>query len=93
MTKSSNKMGIITTTITVSNLVDEILAERGFTPKEQIRSITLDNVLVDIGATRLCLPANIIAQLGLPHFSFLRKYRYEYPTYRTTHTRKTGNSA
>ena len=66
MTKSSNKMGIITTTITVSNLVDEILAERGFTPSEQIRSITLDNVLVDTGATRLCLPANIIAQLGLP---------------------------
>jgi hypothetical protein len=59
-------MGIVTTTITVSNLVDEILAERGFIHKEQIRSITLDNVLVDTAATRLCLPADIITQLGLP---------------------------
>ncbi|GJD17261.1 hypothetical protein RIVM261_022170 [Rivularia sp. IAM M-261] len=59
-------MGIVTTTITVTNAIDEELVERGFIPKEQIRSITLDNVLVDTGATRLCLPAEIIAELGLP---------------------------
>jgi predicted aspartyl protease len=59
-------MGIVTTTITVTNLVDEILAERGFIPLEQVRSITIAKVLVDTGATRLCLPAQIIAQLGLP---------------------------
>ncbi|MBE9004873.1 aspartyl protease family protein [Fortiea sp. LEGE XX443] len=59
-------MGIVTTTIIVSNLVDEILAERGFIQHEQVRSITLNNVLVDTGATRLCLPRDIIAQLGLP---------------------------
>ena len=59
-------MGIINTTITVTNAIDEELVERGFIPKEQIRSITLDNVLVDTGATRLCLPAEIIAELGLP---------------------------
>ena len=52
--------------ITVTNLVDEILAERGFIPSEQVRSITLNNVLVDTGATRLCLPGNIITKLGLP---------------------------
>jgi predicted aspartyl protease len=63
---NSNQMGIITITITVTNLVDEILAERGFIPNEQVRSITLDNVLVDTGATRLCLPADIINRLGLP---------------------------
>ncbi|MHC5936732.1 hypothetical protein [Nostoc sp.] len=50
-TTRTQEMGIVTTTITVSNLVDEILAERGFIPKEQIRSITLNNVLVDTGAT------------------------------------------
>lgn len=66
MTKSTNKMGIVTTKITVTNLVDEILAERGFIPNEQVRSITLDSVLVDTGATRLCLPADVITQLGLP---------------------------
>lgn len=37
-------MGIVTTTIAVTNAIDEELVERGFIPKEQIRSITLDNV-------------------------------------------------
>ncbi|MEG4303560.1 aspartyl protease family protein [Microcoleus sp. D3_18a_C4] len=58
-------MGRVTATITVTNEVDKMLAERGFIPAEQIRCITIDNVLVDTGATRLCLPADIIAQLGL----------------------------
>jgi hypothetical protein len=49
----TQEIGIVTTTITVSNLVDEILAERGFIKSEQIRSITINNVLVDAGATRL----------------------------------------
>jgi predicted aspartyl protease len=63
---AATQMGIVTTTITVTNLVDEILAERGFISLDQVRSVTIDNVLVDTGATRLCLPASIIAQLGLP---------------------------
>jgi predicted aspartyl protease len=58
-------MGRVTATITVTNEVDKMLAERGFIPAEQIRSITLDNVLVDQRVTRLCLPADIISQLGL----------------------------
>ncbi len=63
---SSQKMGKVTTTITITNQVDQTLAERGFIPSEQIRSITLQDVLVDTGATRLCLPKNIIFDLGLP---------------------------
>lgn len=62
---TNTQMGKVTTTITVTNEVDQILAERGFIPPDQIRSITLHNVLVDTGATRLCLPAEIISQLGL----------------------------
>ncbi len=58
-------MGRVTATITVTNEVDKMLAERGFILAEQIRSVTIDNVLVDTGATRLCLPADIIAQLSL----------------------------
>ncbi len=58
-------MGRVTATIAVTNEVDKMLADRGFIPTEQIRSLTLDNVLVDTGATRLCLPEEIIAQLGL----------------------------
>ncbi|MEB3220049.1 MAG: aspartyl protease [Nostocales cyanobacterium 94392] len=59
-------MGKVTTTIKVTNQIDLTLAERGFIPTEQIRSITLNDVLVDTGATRLCLPKNIILELGLP---------------------------
>jgi len=62
----SEKMGKVTTTITVTNQIDQTLAERGFIPTEQIRSITLHDVLVDTGATRLCLPENLILDLGLP---------------------------
>ncbi|PHJ68227.1 aspartyl protease [Nostoc linckia z18] len=62
----TEKMGKVTTTITITNQIDQILAERGFIPVEQIRSITLHDVLVDTGATRLCLPKNIILDLGLP---------------------------
>ncbi len=58
-------MGRVTATITVTNEVDNILAEREFIPAEPIRSITVDNVLVDKKVTPLCLPADIIAQLGL----------------------------
>ncbi|MBW4682073.1 MAG: retroviral-like aspartic protease family protein [Microcoleus vaginatus WJT46-NPBG5] len=58
-------MDKVTTTITVTNRVDQILAARGFIPAAQIRSITIANILVDTGATRLCLPAEIIKQLGL----------------------------
>ncbi len=62
----TEKMGKVTTTITITNQIDQTLAERGFIPSEQIRSITLHHVLVDTGATRLCLPTNIIFDLGLP---------------------------
>ncbi|MBD2516555.1 aspartyl protease family protein [Nostoc sp. FACHB-973] len=62
----TEKMGKVTTTITITNQIDQTLAERGFIPAEQIRSITLHDVLVDTGATRLCLPKNIILDLGLP---------------------------
>lgn len=58
-------MGKVTTTVTLANRVDQILAARGFIQSDQVRSITLPDVLIDTGATRLCLPANIISQLGL----------------------------
>ncbi|MBD2090086.1 aspartyl protease family protein [Microcoleus sp. FACHB-1515] len=58
-------MGKVVTTITVTNLVDETLAERGFIQPEEVRSLTLTDVIVDTGATMLCLPASVISQLGL----------------------------
>jgi clan AA aspartic protease len=58
-------MGKVTTQLTITNRADEILAERGLMPAEQVRKVTLDEVLVDTGAMSLSLPSNVIQQLGL----------------------------
>ncbi|WP_242056975.1 MULTISPECIES: retroviral-like aspartic protease family protein [Oscillatoriales] len=62
---SVDTMGKITTTIAVTNRLDEGLVERGVISAQEVRSITLKDVLVDTGATTLCLPANVISRLGL----------------------------
>ncbi|MBD1813192.1 aspartyl protease [Microcoleus vaginatus DQ-U2] len=59
------QMGQVITTITVTNRIDLVMAERGFIGADEVRSVTLDNVVVDTGATLLSLPAPIISQLGL----------------------------
>ena len=58
-------MGQVKTTITVTNHADEVRAKDGTIKPDQIRAVTLDDVLVDTGATVLCLPAAVIKQLGL----------------------------
>ncbi len=58
-------MGKVTTTLAITNRIDQANAEDGIIPTNQVRSITLKNVLVDTGATTLCLPAHVITQLGL----------------------------
>jgi clan AA aspartic protease len=58
-------MSKILTTLTVTNHRDQIRAEEGTIGPDQVRSVTLNDVLVDSGATTLCLPADVIAQLGL----------------------------
>ncbi|MEL7006691.1 MAG: aspartyl protease family protein [Bacteroidota bacterium] len=64
-TFEKNQVGKVTATVTVTNNIDKILAERGFIQAEDVRSITLDNVLVDTGATTLSLPTAIADKLGL----------------------------
>ena len=64
-TQSNNSMGKVFATLTITNRADQILAEAGVKSEDQIRSITLKNVLVDTGATTLCLPQDAIAKLGL----------------------------
>jgi hypothetical protein len=58
-------MGKVTTTLVITNRLDEGKAEDGLIPIEQVRSVTLENVLVDTGATTLCLPKDVIARLQL----------------------------
>ncbi|MEG4321753.1 MULTISPECIES: aspartyl protease [unclassified Microcoleus] len=58
-------MGKIITTLTITNRADQILATRGMITPDEVRSLTLDNVLIDTGVTTLCLPKSDLAQLGL----------------------------
>jgi len=64
-TQTEKEMGKVFATLTIINRADQIRAEDGTISPEQIRSITLKNVLVDTGATTLCLPQDAIAKLGL----------------------------
>ena len=65
MQSTSDKIGKFNITIAVTNRGDQGLAERGIISEREVRSTTLKNLLVDTGATTLCLPANVISQLGL----------------------------
>jgi len=58
-------MGKVLTSLTVINRADQVLEENGFITSEKVRSVHLKNVLVDSGATTLCLSASVISQLGL----------------------------
>ncbi len=59
------QMGQVIVTLTVTNRIDQVLAERGFISLQEVRSLSLTDVLVDAGATLLCLPSSVISQLGL----------------------------
>jgi predicted aspartyl protease len=65
MSTATREMGKVLTTIVVTNRIDQALAARGLIPADQVRSVTLPEVLVDTGAMMLCLPSAIIRQLGL----------------------------
>ena len=62
---SQKVMGKVHTQITIINRADQVLMENGFLAEAQVRSLTLRQVLVDTGATTLCLPSDLIGQLGL----------------------------
>lgn len=58
-------VGKIITALKIINRLDEGLAKRSIIPSHEVRSVTLENVLVDTGATTLCLPSTVIEALGL----------------------------
>ena len=57
-------MGEIRVDVTLINSVDEGLARRGALPPEDVRQCAV-SALVDTGAVRACVPADIVKQLGL----------------------------
>ena len=54
-----------TAEIKLANLRDLFLVEAGTMKPEDVRRLTVDDALVDTGATGLCLPTSLIETLGL----------------------------
>lgn len=54
-----------TTQIKLANLEDLHAVSLGVRAPEDVRRVTVDDALVDTGATRLCLPTSLIEHLGL----------------------------
>jgi predicted aspartyl protease len=58
-------MGHVYTTLKLINHRDAIPAEEQMKKPEEVRTLTLDNVLADSGTSHFCLPEEVIKQLGL----------------------------
>jgi len=54
-----------TTEIKLANLSDLFLVRVGAMDPEDVRRLTVEDALVDTGATGLCLPTSLIERLGL----------------------------
>jgi predicted aspartyl protease len=61
----SETMGRVLTEATVENIIDLWKAEQGLLSPDQVRRVTVDDALVDTGATGLSLPTRLLRQLGL----------------------------
>ncbi len=57
-------MGRVTCQATIENAVDAALVRSGREPKGSIRQVTVNDALVDTGASTLGLPKKILMQLG-----------------------------
>ncbi len=56
----------IKTRASLLNYGDEVLSHRGFIRPEEVRSIELEEAVVDTGSTRLVLTRELVQRLGLP---------------------------
>jgi hypothetical protein len=70
---TTDTIGRVLTTATIANredLWEDLwLVRRGELPDEQVRRVTVNDALVDTGATYLSLPPRLIRPLGLNEFS------------------------
>jgi len=62
-------MGRVLTEATIENLEDLWAAKNGYLAPDEVRRVVVHEALVDTGATQLCLPKSMIAQLGLQKIS------------------------
>jgi predicted aspartyl protease len=56
----------IKTRVKLWNYADEVLAQRGFIGPEEVKSVELEEAIVDTGAVRLVLNEALVQTLGLP---------------------------
>lgn len=59
-------MGKVLVTAKIENLEDLYKVNQGALPTDQVRSVEVQDALVDTGATTLLMPKKLIDQLGLP---------------------------
>ncbi len=67
-------MGKVLVSACIENLRDLYLAEQDMVADDDVRRVTVDNALVDTGATGLSMPRRLIEQLGL-HPTKIRRAR------------------
>lgn len=58
-------MGKVLVTARIENLEDLFNAERGLLPQNQVRTVEVQDALIDTGATGLLLPKRLVHTLGL----------------------------
>lgn len=58
-------MGKVVVRARVQNMKDLYAAELGVLKAEEVRTVEVDDALIDTGASTLSLPARLISQLGL----------------------------
>jgi predicted aspartyl protease len=61
----TDTMGRVLVTAKVENYGDLEMAVRGLLPADQVRSVEVQNALVDTGASTLSMPKSMIERLGL----------------------------
>ena len=57
-------MGEVKVKIKLTNNVDDVMAQRGQIPKDQVRMMEIEGI-VDTGAVSLTLPSSVVEKLGL----------------------------
>jgi predicted aspartyl protease len=58
-------MGKVLVSAKIENLEDQYKSYQGLIPADQVRTLTVDDALVDSGATGLMIPARLLGALGL----------------------------
>jgi predicted aspartyl protease len=68
----TDAMGRVLTEATIENMEDLWASKRGMLADDAVRRITVDDALVDTGATLLSMPTRMIERLGLEQTSSKR---------------------